>query len=123
MKSPLRILLTLLVLQLALLTPCHATDIVRIDAKYKKDTLAAPDPEYSIKAQHLGEQGQGIYRLVVNEKTGVADEVKVLKTTGHRELDASAVMTLFNWKFRPGAVKQRDVLVKFSVTGWTRGLH
>ena len=123
MKTPLRILLTLLFLQLALLTPCHATDIVRIDPKFKRDSVAAPDPDYPIKAQHLGEQGQGIYRLVVNEKTGVADEVKVLRTTGHRDLDASAVMTLFQWKFRPGAVKQRDVLVVFHLTGWVRGLH
>jgi TonB family protein len=60
---------------------------------------------------------------MINEKTGVADEVKVLRTTGFRELDASAVMTLFKWKFRPGAVKQRDVLVKFHLTGWSRGLH
>jgi TonB family protein len=123
MNSPLRILLIPLFLQLALLTPCHATDIVRIDAKYKRDSLAAPDPEYPIKAQHLEQQGQGIYRLIVNDKTGMADEVKVLKTTGYRELDASAVMTLFQWKFRPGAVKQRDVLVIFHLTGWVRGLH
>ena len=53
----------------------------------------------------------------------MADEVKVLRTTGHRDLDASAVMTLFQWKFRPGAVKQRDVLVVFHLTGWVRGLH
>ena len=121
MKRPLGILLTLVIF--ALLTPCFATDIVRIPAEYKKDTLSAPDPEYPIKAQHLGYQGQGIYRLAVNDKTGVADEVKVLRTTGHRELDASAVMTLFQWKFRPGAVKQRDVLVVFHLTGWVRGLH
>ena len=113
----------MLIFQLALSVPCHATDIVRIDAKYKRDALSAPDPQYPIKSQHLGFQGQGIYRLVINAKTGVADEVKVLKTTGHRELDASAVMTLFNWKFSPGSVKQRDVLVVFQLTGWVSGLH
>jgi TonB family protein len=123
MKSPLRILLTLLFLQLALLKSAYATDVVRIDAKYKQDSIAAPDPEYPMKAQHMNYQGQGIYRLIINDKTGVADEVKVLRTTGHRELDASAVMTLFNWKFKPGAVKQRDVLIVFQLTGWARGLH
>ena len=120
MNSPLRILLTLLFL--ILLTPCRATDIVRIDGKYKKDTLAAPDPEYPIKAQHLGYQGQGIYRLIINDKTGIFDEVKVMKSTHYRELDASAVMTLFNWKFRPG-VNHRDLLVVFQMTGWSRELH
>jgi TonB family protein len=121
MKTPLKILLTLLFL--AALTPCHATDIVRIDAKYKKDTIAAPDPEYPIKAQHLGYQGQGIYRLVINKKTGMVDEIKVLRTTGHRELDATAVMTLLNWKFAPGTLDHRDVLIVFELTGWARGLH
>ena len=120
MKTPLRILLPLLFL--ALLTPCYATDIVRIDGKFKKDTVAAPDPEYPMKAQHLGYQGQGIYRLIINEKTGVVDEVKVMKSTHHRELDASAVMTLFNWKFRPG-INHRDLLVVFQMTGWSRELH
>jgi TonB family protein len=58
----------------------------------------------------------------VNDKTGIVDEVKLMKSAGSRELDASAVMTLFKWKFRPG-IKQRDVLVKFSVSGWSRSLH
>ena len=119
MKTPLRILLPLLFL--ALLTPCFATDIVRIDPKYKKDTITAPDPEYPMKAQHLGYQGQGIYRLIINDKTGVV-EVKVMKSTHSRELDASAVMTLFNWKFRPG-INHRDLLVVFQMTGWSRELH
>src|SRR5439155_21047294 len=50
MKTPIRILLTLLFF--AVLTPCFATDIVRIPPQYKKDTLAAPAPEYPIQAQH-----------------------------------------------------------------------
>ena len=120
MKTPLRILLALFFF--AVVTPCFATEIVRIPPEYKKDTLTAPDPEYPIKCQHLGYQGQGLYRLVVNPKTGVVDEVKVMKSTHHRELDASAVMTLFNWKFRPG-INHRDLLVVFQLTGWSRGLH
>ena len=113
----------LVLLQIGFLLPCRAAEMVTIDAKYKKDSLVAPEPEYPIKSRNLGHQGQGIYRLVVNDKTGIVDEVKLMKSAGSRELDASAVMALFNWKFRPGAVKQRDVLVKFSVSGWTRGLH
>jgi TonB family protein len=118
-----KIVVTALVLLLiGFLLPCHAVEMVTIDAKYKKDSVVAPEPEYPVKSRNMGYQGQGIYRLVVNDKTGIVDEVKVFKTTGHRELDASAVMALFNWKFRPG-VKQRDVLVKFTVSGWTRSLH
>jgi TonB family protein len=124
MNPPNKIVIAALFLcQIAFLSPCRASDVVTIDAKYKRDSVFAPDPEYPIKSQHLGHDGQGIYRLMINEKTGVADEVKVLRTTGYRDLDATAVMTLFKWKFRPGAVKQRDVLVVFHLTGWSRGLH
>lgn len=121
MKTSVKIVLFLVML--AFVGSVGATDIVRIPAQYKKDALAAPEPEYPMKAQHLGYQGQGIYRLVINEKTGMADEIKVLKTAGHRELDASAVMTLLNWKFQPGTIDHRDVLIVFQLTGWTRGLH
>jgi TonB family protein len=124
MKTSLRILLVLSILQFVLVAPCRATDIVTIYDKFKADTVAAPTPEYPMKSKNLGYQGQGIYRLVVNKNTGVVSEVKVMKTTGHRELDASAVMTFFNnWKFKPGAVDRRDVLVIFHLTGWTRGLY
>src|ERR1043166_231396 len=121
MKRSLRILLLSVVLVFA--SSVRATDIVTIYDKFKADSISAPNPEYPAKAQNLGYQGQGIYRLIVNPKTGMADEVKVIKTTGHRELDASSIMTLFNWKFTPGKGKQRDGLIIFHLTGWSRGLH
>lgn len=123
MKTPLRILqVVALFLAFSLVPLAHATEMVIIDGKYKQGTTSAPDPEYPIHAQHIGATGQGIYRLVINTKTGGVDEVKVFKSTGARELDATAVMTLFKWKFQPG-IDHRDVLVKFNLTGWSRGLH
>jgi TonB family protein len=121
MKTSLRT--QLLVVTFAFVISANATDIVTIYDKFKQGTTAAPDVEYPMKAKNLGYQGQGIYRLVVNQKTGIVDEVKVMKTTGHRELDASAVMTFFNWKFKPGAIDHRDILVIFHLTGWTRGMY
>jgi len=124
MKRSPRILLGVLLLLFIAIAPCRATDIVTIYDKFKADTISAPNPEYPMKSKNLGYQGQGIYRLVVNQKTGNVDEVKVMKTTGHRELDASAVLTFINnWKFKPGILNHRDVLVIFHLTGWTRGLH
>jgi TonB family protein len=116
------VLTTSLFLALGFAPSLHASDIVIIDGKYKKGALVAPDPEFPLHAQHLQQGGQGIYRLIINTKSGLADEVKVLKSTGYRELDASAVMTLFKWKFQSGS-DHRDVLVKFNLTGWARGLH
>jgi TonB family protein len=123
MKTSLRILFALSILQFALITRCRATDIVTIYDKFKADTVAAPNVEYPMKSKSLGYQGQGIYRLLVKKQTGIVDEVKVMKSTGHRELDATAVMTLFNWKFKPGVLDHRDILVIFHLTGWSRDLH
>jgi TonB family protein len=39
--------------------------------------------------------------LKINAKTGLVDEVKVVRHTGYPTLDAEAVMTLFKWKFAP----------------------
>jgi hypothetical protein len=83
----------------ALATPCRASDIVTIDAKYKQDSVSAPDPGISDQSAAHPRARPGLYRPVLNQKTGMADEVKVLKRTGYREADASAVMTLFKWNF------------------------
>jgi hypothetical protein len=56
---------------------------------------------------------QGVYRLTINQQTGTVDEVGVLLRTGVKEFDAAAVMTFFQWKFKPGAIKQLDVPVVF----------
>src|SRR2546423_4369183 len=100
MKTPLRILFTLLLFQIAFVVPCRATDVVTIYDKFKKDTLAAPDPEYPMKSKNLGYQGQGIYRPIIKTRPGLADEVKILKQTGHRKFDPSAFLTFMKWKFR-----------------------
>ena len=37
----------------------------------------------------------GVYRLVINQKSGAVDEVKVLKAIGWPRIDGAAVWTLF----------------------------
>jgi TonB family protein len=90
--------------------------------KYKEGTVAAPDPNYPPAAEQRGHHGQGIFRLMINDKTGLVDQVQVFKTTGFGELNSEAVLALFKWKFRPG-IKQRDVSVMFESTGTARQLH
>jgi TonB family protein len=99
-----------------------ANGFVVIQPKYKEGAVVAPDPNYPPAAEQRGHHGQGIFRLIINDKTGIVDQVQVFKSTGFGELNAEAVMTLFKWKFRPG-IKQRDVSVTFESTGTSRNLH
>jgi TonB family protein len=124
MNAQFKILLAIILsVQFIFVSQSRATDVVTILAKYKVNTIEAPDPDYPVSAVHKGRQGQGIFRLVVNEKTGIVDEVKVMKGTGTGLLDATAVMTFFKWKFRPGSTKQQDVAVNFHLSGTFRDLH
>jgi TonB family protein len=121
MKTLVRIFLCgVVVSQFCVLSPCQA-DTVIVKSKCKADATFSPDPEYPILARSRRHRGQGLYRLVVNDKTGVVDQVQVMKQTNSKELDAEAVMTLFKWKFRPG-IKQCEVNVIFE-TPRANSLH
>lgn len=122
MKHFAKICLALLLLeQLWLVSPAWALEEVIVASKYKQDTTLAPDPTYPILARNRRHRGQGVYRLIINDKTGIVDQVQVMKPTGSKELDAEAVMTLFKWTFRPG-IKQREVAIVFE-TGRGNNLH
>ena len=121
MKPSIRIILALLfVSQFCPVTPGRAESVL-VKSKCKADAIASPDPQYPIYSRNHRRRGEGLYRLVVNDKTGLVDQVQVMKATGSKELDAEAVMTLFKWKFRPG-VKQCEVAVIFE-TARANTLH
>src|SRR5437773_88274 len=93
-------------------SPCHAEETV-IPQKFQGIILHAPEPDYPANIEMHLIRAQGVYRLVINQKTGVVDEVQILNRTGVKTLDAGAVMAFFQWKFRPGTLKQLDVPVVF----------
>ena len=85
-----------------------------IPDKFKGIILRAPNPNGASPAvARRAMYTQGVYRLVINYTTGAVDEIKVLKRSAIKNLDASAVIGLPKWKFRPGTLKQLDVPVAF----------
>ena len=49
--------------------------------------------------------GTGIFDLRVDPTTGETTGIRIFKSTGHDELDASALKALINWRFKPGLVR------------------
>ena len=83
----------------------RATEVY-IPDKFKGIILYAPGPvDYSNSGT------QGVYRLTINQKTGIVTEVGILKRSGYQPRDATAVLTFMQWKFKPGTLKQLDVPV------------
>jgi TonB family protein len=67
--------------------------------------IAMPKPVYPESALHRGITGSGVFKLYVHAKTGRLRSVKILRRTGNRELDAAAVWTLLQWRFKPGVLR------------------
>ena len=108
-ERPSRIVFFALVLT-QLVSPCRASQQAFIPEKYKGIILYAPEPDLpAVRYSNNMIWRTGVYRLSINQKTGVVDRVKILQAIGWERIDGPAVWTLFQWKFRPGAIRQIDV--------------
>jgi TonB family protein len=81
------------------------------------------EPEYPIAFVTHGAKGRGSFRLTVNAKSGLVDEVKVVQSTGYQDLNKLAVKALLQWQFQPGTHSPVDVPVEFAIQGGNRILH
>jgi TonB family protein len=68
--------------------------------------LDAPRPAKSAEASRLRLSGSGLFELQLDQRTGKVVAVKVLRSTGHPVLDASAVDGLKKWRAEAGTVKR-----------------
>jgi TonB family protein len=81
------------------------------------------EPQYPIGFVIHGAKGRGRFRLTINSKSGLVDEVKILQSTGYRELNELAVKALLQWQFKPGTPSPVEVPVEFDIQGGNRILH
>jgi TonB family protein len=81
------------------------------------------DPDYPMGFVIHAAKGKGRFRLKINSQSGLVDEVKVLHSTGYKELNELAVKALMQWQFKPGTPSPVEVPVEFSIQGGNRILH
>jgi len=81
------------------------------------------EPEYPIGFVTHGAKGRGRFRLTINSKSGLVDEVKILQGTGYKELNELPVKALLQWQSKPGTASPVEVPVEFSIQGGNRILH
>jgi protein TonB len=62
--------------------------------------LNNPPPNYPLAAQRRGDHGTVQLRLIVTAE-GLAKNVVVEQSSGHRALDEAAVAAVRNWRFVP----------------------
>jgi TonB family protein len=81
------------------------------------------EPEYPMAFVIHGAKGRGRFRLTINAKSGLVDEVKILQSTGYNDLNKLAVKALLQWQFTPGTPSPVEVPVEFAIQGGNRILH
>ena len=81
------------------------------------------EPEYPIGFVTHGAKGRGRFRLTINAKSGLVDEVKIVQSTGYPDLNKLAVKALLQWEFKPGTASLVEVPVEFDIRGGNRILH
>ena len=73
----------------------------------------APDYPYADRAQRR--EGTGLFRLILDLKTGYVTKIVTLKSTGFTTLDRCAVTSFQRWRWRPGKWKEIDIPIKFTM--------
>lgn len=81
------------------------------------------EPEYPIGFVIHGAKGRGKFRLTINARSGLVDEVKIIQSTGYQDLNKLAVKALLQWQFKPGTASPVEVPVEFEIQGGNRVLH
>jgi TonB family protein len=77
-------------------------------------------PEYSPRDRMSRNQGTGVFRLTLDERTGAVINVTIVKSIGITTLNQSAIASLRQWRWKPARWKEVDIPVTFTTTGPVR---
>ena len=93
--------------------PANAIRLTPEAQKYQSVQFAPrPNPVKDANGHYLS--GSGFVLVELNWRTGSIKSIKLVKSSGHRQLDDSVVTLLRKWKFRPATTT--PVRIPFSFT-------
>jgi TonB family protein len=73
-------------------------------------------PTYPYRNRQLHHEGRGWFQLTLDLRTGYVSKVTIVKSTGFKALDESAVAAFLQWCWKPGKWKEIDMAVGASKT-------
>jgi len=78
----------------------------------------APRPAYPYEARDKHLTGRGIVLVNVDSSTGNVTSTQMLKSTGYKILDDSALEAFRQWRFKPGSVRKVRIPINFTMLGF-----
>jgi TonB family protein len=76
-------------------------------------TTRTSKPSYQNDERLRKFTGTGIFDLRIDPSSGETTGIRIFKSTGHYELDLSAVKALINWRFKPGTLVRAVFPLRF----------
>ena len=90
-------------------------DYGRTAPPWLKERIRGFAPDYPFADQVQRREGTGLFRLILDLKTGHVTKVVMLKSTGFITLDRCAVRSVQEWRWRPGKWREIEVPIKFTL--------
>jgi TonB family protein len=79
-----------------------------------QDGIQTVAPDYPDRDRILRHEGNGLFQLTLDLKTGLVTRVTVIKSTGFPTLDTAAVVALRQWRWKSGKWKEIEIELAFT---------
>ncbi len=86
-----------------------------LDEPWIRDRIAYTPPEYPYHDRLVNNQGDGLFRISIDLKSGLVTQVTVVRSTRFPSLDSSAMAAIRKWRWRPGKWKEVDIPIRFTM--------
>jgi TonB family protein len=80
--------------------------------------IYTPQPVYRPEWAKQSLAGKGVVLVTIDEKTGKVSGVRMLQSTGNKQLDGAALEAYSQWRFQPGTGSQ--VKIPFEFASWPK---
>jgi TonB family protein len=105
-----------LVLMLAFVSVCslHAQTGSSAAGQEPPKAIYTPRPVYRPEWAKQGLAGKGVVLVTIDQQTGKVTGVRMLQSTGNKQLDGAALEAYSQWRFQPGTGSQVKIPIEFA---------
>ena len=86
-----------------------------LPGQWIRDRIAYIEPEYPHEDLAYRHQGDGLFRISIDPRTGLVTRIEVVISTGFPSLDRSAIAAIRRWRWKPQTWKQVDTPIQFTM--------
>jgi TonB family protein len=76
--------------------------------------IYTPQPVYRPEWAKQGLTGKGVALVTIDQQTGKVTGVRMLQSTGNKQLDGAALEAYSQWRFQPGTGSQVKIPIEFA---------